>query len=90
MFEILRLLQDLIKYIEENIIILAVHVNPENIGLCFFFSLLLSTLRQLGTFHFISDYECKAHKLWIFIIRVFSIRVLDQKASWQNLEEILG
>jgi len=41
MLEILHLLQDLIKYIEENIIILAVHINPENIG---FFppSLLLS------------------------------------------------
>jgi len=32
MLEILCLVEDLIKYFEENIIILAVHINAENIG----------------------------------------------------------
>ena len=48
MLEILHLLQDLIKYIEENIIILAVHINPENIGFFSPLSTLISGFGGLG------------------------------------------
>ena len=55
MLEILRLVQDLIKYIQENIVIFAVHINPENNGV---FSLFLCTLlntsaaRHIVAFHY--------------------------------------
>jgi len=63
MLEILCPVQDLIKYIQDNKIIFAVHINPENIGLCFFFSLysyqhfgsqVLSTLFQVTSISHIS------------------------------------